>query len=69
MFEAVLDGVEEAVLNSLLAARTTTGFHGRTVPALPADRLLTALTAGPPPCHARAPLFEARQRPAAPEGA
>lgn len=49
LFEAVLDGVEEAVLNSLLAATTTTGFNGRTVPALPADRLLAALTAPAPP--------------------
>ncbi len=39
LFEAVLDAVEEAVLNSLLAATTTTGHAGRTVPALPADRL------------------------------
>ncbi|MEU2318126.1 P1 family peptidase [Streptomyces althioticus] len=39
LFEAVLDAVEEAVLNSLLAATTTTGKAGRTVPALPADRL------------------------------
>ena len=45
LFEAVLDGVEEAVLNSLLAATTTTGLGGRTVPALPADRLLAALAA------------------------
>ncbi|MER6407842.1 P1 family peptidase [Streptomyces viridosporus] len=45
LFEAVLDGVEEAVLNSLLAATTTTGFGGRTVPALPADHLLAALAA------------------------
>ncbi|MFA3878025.1 P1 family peptidase [Streptomyces sp. MMCC 100] len=43
LFEAVLDGVEEAVLNSLLAATTTTGVHGRTVPALPADALIAAL--------------------------
>ncbi|MEV5006604.1 P1 family peptidase [Streptomyces sp. NPDC055692] len=43
LFEAVLDAVEEAVLNSLLAATTTTGFRGRTLPALPADRLLEAL--------------------------
>jgi D-aminopeptidase len=60
LFEAVLDGVEEAVLNSLLAATTTTGFGGRTAAALPADGLLAALTApaalsvpaapeGPPP--------------------
>ncbi|GAA3494724.1 P1 family peptidase [Streptomyces prasinosporus] len=45
LFEAVLDGVEEAVLNSLLAATTTTGLGGRTVPALPADLLLAALAA------------------------
>ncbi|MEY7977951.1 P1 family peptidase [Streptomyces pilosus] len=45
LFEAVLDGVEEAVLNSLLAATTTTGVHGRIVPALPADLLLDALAA------------------------
>ncbi len=31
--------MEEAVLNSLLAATTTTGYAGRTVPALPVDRL------------------------------
>lgn len=48
LFEAVLDGVEEAVLNSLLAASTTTGFGGRTVPALAADALVAAL-AGPVP--------------------
>jgi D-aminopeptidase len=40
LFEAVLDAVEEAVLNSLLAATTTTGYAGRTVPALAVDRLL-----------------------------
>jgi D-aminopeptidase len=44
LFEAVLDAVEEAVLNSLLAAVTTTGFGGRTLKALPADRLIDALT-------------------------
>ncbi|WP_055626453.1 P1 family peptidase [Streptomyces hirsutus] len=49
LFEAVLDGVEEAVLNSLLAATTVTGPGGRTVPVLPADVLLAALTAPPPP--------------------
>ncbi|MEV6162877.1 P1 family peptidase [Streptomyces sp. NPDC052052] len=43
LFEAVLDVVEEAVLNSLLAATTTTGFGGRTLPGLPADRLLEVL--------------------------
>ncbi|MER6332484.1 P1 family peptidase [Streptomyces sp. NPDC001034] len=43
LFEAVLDAVEEAVLNSLLAATTTTGRGGHTLPALPADRLLDVL--------------------------
>ncbi|GGQ10313.1 hypothetical protein GCM10010279_17050 [Streptomyces mutabilis] len=49
LFGAVLDGVEEAVLNSLLAATATTGFGGRTAPALPVDRLLETLAA--PPHH------------------
>ncbi len=49
LFEAVLDGVEEAVLNSLLAATSTTGFGGRTAPALPVDLLLETLAA--PPRH------------------
>ncbi|MET8893908.1 P1 family peptidase [Streptomyces albogriseolus] len=43
LFEAVLDAVEESVLNSLLAATTTTGYAGRTVPALPADRLVASM--------------------------
>ncbi|WP_281156179.1 P1 family peptidase [Streptomyces sp. HYC2] len=58
LFEAVLDAVEEAVLNSLLAATTTTGFGGRTLPALPADRLLDALTD-----PAAAPLPGGRKQP------
>ncbi|KAB8169778.1 S58 family peptidase [Streptomyces sp. 3MP-14] len=49
LFEAVLDAVEESVLNALLAAVTTTGFGGHTAPALPADRLLAALRAPGPP--------------------
>ncbi|KES05016.1 aminopeptidase [Streptomyces toyocaensis] len=51
LFEAVLDAVEEAVLNSLLAATTTTGFRGRTAPALPPDLLLDALAAPIPDCR------------------
>ena len=38
LFEATLDATEEAVYNSLLKATDTTG-NGRTVPALPVDRL------------------------------
>jgi D-aminopeptidase len=38
LFQAVRDATEEAVINSLLQATTTTGFQGRTVEAIdPAD--------------------------------
>ncbi|MFF8778952.1 P1 family peptidase [Streptomyces sp. NPDC015140] len=49
LFEAVLDAVEEAVLNSLLAATTTIGVDGRTAPALPAESLVRALSGPPAP--------------------
>ncbi|HEX5567126.1 MAG TPA: P1 family peptidase [Streptomyces sp.] len=39
LFGAVLEAVEESVLNALCAATTTTGRLGRTVPAVPLDRL------------------------------
>ena len=42
LFEAVLDATEEAVYNSLLKATDTTG-SGRTVPALPIDKLKDVL--------------------------
>lgn len=35
VFEAVLDSVEESVLNSLVAAETTEGVHGRILHAVP----------------------------------
>ncbi|MGI5156425.1 P1 family peptidase [Microbispora sp. CA-102843] len=40
VFAAVMDSVEEALLNSLFTATTTTGFRGRTSHAVPYDRLL-----------------------------
>jgi D-aminopeptidase len=40
LFAAALDTTEEAVLNSLLTATTTTGRHGRTLHAIPVQRLL-----------------------------
>ncbi|MFJ3670550.1 P1 family peptidase [Streptomyces sp. NPDC090106] len=43
LFVAVLDAVEEAVLDSLLTATTTTGPHGDTRHALPATELLALL--------------------------
>ncbi len=39
LFEAVADATEEAILNALCAATTTTGIAGRTAYALPLDRL------------------------------
>ncbi|MGB2717660.1 MAG: P1 family peptidase [Vicinamibacterales bacterium] len=43
LFEAVMDATEEAVYNSLLSATDTTG-NGRTVEAIPIDRLKALLT-------------------------
>jgi D-aminopeptidase len=43
LYEAVIDAVEESILNALLAAETMTGRDGNTVHALPAELLLDAL--------------------------
>lgn len=43
VFAAVIDAVEEALLNSLLTAETTTGFRGHVRHAVPHDRLLARL--------------------------
>jgi D-aminopeptidase len=43
LFEATVQATEEAIVNSLVAARTMTGADDLTVPALPHDRLRTAL--------------------------
>ncbi|OZV73194.1 aminopeptidase [Micromonospora echinospora] len=45
VFTAVLDAVEEALLNSLLAAVTTTGVKGRTSHAVPHDAVVRRLSA------------------------
>ena len=42
LFSAVLDATEEAIYNSMLKATTTTG-NGRTIEALPIDRIKAAL--------------------------
>ena len=39
VFEGVAEAVEEAILNALCMAETTSGFHGRTAHALPLDAL------------------------------
>jgi L-aminopeptidase/D-esterase-like protein len=43
LFEATIDATAEAILNAMLAAETMTGANGRTVYALPHDRLLRTL--------------------------
>ncbi len=45
-FEAVVDASEEAVLASLLAAHDVTGVEGRTIAALPVDRVRRILAEG-----------------------
>ncbi|HEX6796153.1 MAG TPA: P1 family peptidase, partial [Ktedonobacterales bacterium] len=45
VFAATVDAAEEAVINALLAATTTTGRSGRVVHALPHDRLRELLAA------------------------
>ena len=45
LFDGVAEATEEAILNALCAAETTTGLHGRTVHALPLDALQTIVSA------------------------
>jgi D-aminopeptidase len=49
VFQATLEAVEEALLNSLTAARTTTGFQGRTRYAVPHDLITAARDRARPP--------------------
>ena len=44
LYEAVIDAVEESILNAMLAAETMTGRGGNTVHALPHDLLRDALS-------------------------
>jgi D-aminopeptidase len=39
LFDATAEAVEESIWNAMCAAETTTGFRGRTVHAVPLDRL------------------------------
>ena len=39
LFRAAAEATEEAILNAMTAAETMIGLHGRTVHALPLDRL------------------------------
>jgi len=45
LYDAVIEATEEAILNTLLAAETMTGWNGNTVHALDADLLLETLAA------------------------
>jgi D-aminopeptidase len=45
LFDATAEAVEESILNALCAAETMTGQQGRTVHALPLDRLQEIMTA------------------------
>lgn len=40
LFQATREATEEAIVNSLLAATTITGFRGRTTEAIPVDRVI-----------------------------
>lgn len=46
LFEAVADATEEAILNALCAATTTSGVNGRVAHALPHERLRAIVEAG-----------------------
>lgn len=43
LFEAVIEATEEAILNSIFTAKTTTGLKGLTIPALPIEETLKIL--------------------------
>jgi D-aminopeptidase len=43
VFRATVEATEEAVVNALIAAHTTTGRDGNTLYALPVDQTLTLL--------------------------
>ncbi len=45
LFLAVIEATEEAILDSLFMARTTTGVNGTTVPALPVEKVVELVKA------------------------
>jgi D-aminopeptidase len=45
LYEAVIDAVEESIVNALLAAETMTGYAGNTAYALDPELLVEALAA------------------------
>ena len=47
LFEGTVQGVEEAIVNALVTAKTTTGVGGRTASALPHERVQKLLRSSP----------------------
>ena len=45
LFEAAIEATEEAVINSMTMATTMTGRNGRTMPAIPLDKLKQVMKA------------------------
>ncbi|CUS78126.1 Peptidase family S58, partial [Candidatus Kryptonium thompsonii] len=43
LFQAVVEATEEAIYNSLLKAKTMTGYKGRKVEAIPIDKVMEIL--------------------------
>lgn len=43
LFEATVDATQEAVVNAMFAAETMVGRHGRTLHAIPVDRVVDAM--------------------------
>lgn len=43
LFMAAIEATEEAILNSLFMAKTTTGYKGHTIEAIPTDKILEIL--------------------------
>ena len=64
LYEAVIDAVEESILNAMLAAETMTGRDGNTVHALPAELLLDALAPRPARSPPRRRSTRSSSRPA-----
>ena len=43
LFQATIEATEETIYDSLTTATTVTGYQGRTVEALPLDRIMALL--------------------------
>ena len=48
LFLATVEATEEAILNSLFMARTTSGYKGNTIQALPAEKVVEMIKRAQP---------------------